>query len=200
MTQNKTEPFTGPRGEPLRQHVIDAAERLLRHGKADFSMRDLAAEAGVSFATPFNQFGNKAAIMHALSGRRIDMMEARYIAAPSTGDALDRVLLAVDTAATVMLEEPAVNRAVMGWLGTGGPVPGKVLAHSTALWTLALGAGQGLIAVRREQALRYLPGQLAFAFRGVLSFWTAGELPDEALAKSAAEIASSLMLGVMERQ
>jgi hypothetical protein len=42
-----------------------------------------------------------------------------------------------------MLEEPAVNRAVMGWLGTPGPVPGKVLARSTALWALALGAGEG---------------------------------------------------------
>lgn len=190
----------GARGEPLRQRVIDAAERLLRKDKADFSMRDLAAEAGVSFATPFNQFGSKAAIMLALSDRRIDLMEARYAAARPSGDALSCVLLAVNTAAAVMLEEPRVNRAVMGWLGTGSPVPGSVLVRSTGLWTLALGAGEGLIAARREQALRCLPGQLAFAFRGVLSFWTAGELPDEALATSAGEMASTLLLGFTERQ
>lgn len=47
-------PSTGSRGEPVRNRVIDAAERLLRDGKAEFSMRDLATEAGVSFATPFN--------------------------------------------------------------------------------------------------------------------------------------------------
>ena len=47
--------------------MLDAAERLLRDGNAEFSMRDLAAEAGVSFATPFNQFGSKPAIMQALS-------------------------------------------------------------------------------------------------------------------------------------
>lgn len=199
MTRSKIEHSTSSRGEPLRQRVIDAAEQLLRHGKADFSMRDLAAEAGVSFATPFNQFGSKNAIMQALSGRRIDRMEARYIDARPQGDAFDRVLLALDTAASVMLEEPGVNRAVMGWLGTGGAVPGNVWARSTALWALALGAGDGLIPSRREQALRHLPGQLAFAFRGVLSFWTAGELPDKALARSARGIGGALLLGVTER-
>jgi AcrR family transcriptional regulator len=183
------------RGDPLRQRVLDAAERLLHKGKADFSMRDLAAEAGVSFATPFNQFGSKAAIMHALSARRIDTMTTRFAGAPPLADAADRVLLAINIAIEVMLEEPDVNRAVMGWIGTAGPFPGQVLAHSSALWKLALGAGEGFVATRRDQALRCLPRQLAFAFRGVLSFWTAGELPDEELARNAREIASTLLFG-----
>ena len=200
MIGSKTEPSSGVRGELLRRRVTDAAERLLREGKADFSMRDLAAEAGVSFTTPFNQFGSKAAIMQALSARRIDTMETCFAAtAPPTG-AADRVLLAIDAAAAVMLEEPAVNRAVMGWVSAASSSPGQVLARSTALWTLALGVGEGLIAARREQALRCLPRQLAFAFRGVLSFWTAGELPDEALAPEARAVASSLLLGFIERQ
>jgi AcrR family transcriptional regulator len=200
MTRSKIQPSSnGKRGEPLRQRVIDAAERLLRDGKADFSMRDLAAEAGVSFATPFNQFGSKAAIMHALSGRRIDAMAKRFTEAPPLPGAADRVLLAIDTAVAVMLEEPGVNRAVLGWIGTASPFPGQVWTHSTTLWTLALGAGEGLTAARREQALRSLPGQLAFAFRGVLSFWTAGELSDEALASNARAIAATLLLGFTEQ-
>ncbi|RDJ19660.1 TetR/AcrR family transcriptional regulator [Bosea caraganae] len=199
MARDKTQPPPiSTRGEPLRHRVIDAAERLLREGRADFSMRDLAAEAGVSFATPFNQFGSKAAIMHALSGRRIDTMTRRFAEALPRPDAADRVLLAIDTAVAVMLEEPQVNRAVLGWLGTAGPSPGQVLAHSTTLWRLALGAGEGLTETRREQALRCLPGQLAFAFRGVLSFWTAGELTDDALALNAREIARALLLGFSE--
>ena len=201
MIGSKTKPSSpGTRGEPLRQRVIDAAERLLREGKADFSMRDLAAGAGVSFATPFNQFGSKAAIMQALSTRRIETMETRFVTAPPLTDTADRVLLAIDAAVAVMLEEPDVNRAVMGWLGTASPSPGQVWARSTALWTLALGAGEGLIAARREQALRCLPRQLAFAFRGVLSFWTAGELPDEALAPEAREAARTLLLGFTGQQ
>ena len=187
------------RGEPLRTRVLDAAEQLLRSGKADFSMRDLAAEAAVSFTTPFNQFGSKAAIMHALSGRRIDTMELRYAVAQPGGSAYDRVLLAVDIAVAVMVEEPGVNRSVMGWLGTGSAAPGQVLARSTALWGLAIGAGEGLLAKRREEALRCLPGQLAIAFRGVLSFWTAGELDDDELAENARDMAAALMLGVTNR-
>jgi AcrR family transcriptional regulator len=78
------------RGEPVRQRVLDAAERLLRDGKAEFSMRDLASEAGVSFATPFNQFGSKPAIMHALSARRIDAMLTRLSETPQPQHAADR--------------------------------------------------------------------------------------------------------------
>ncbi len=197
MASSKTDPVAS-RGTPLRLRVIDAAERLLRQDKADFSMRDLAAEAGVSFATPFNQFGSKHAIMQALSARRIDTMATRYLALPPSGDALHRVLLAVETATAVMLQDPQVNRVVMGWLGTSGAVPGNVRAHSTALWALALGEGDGLVAGRRQHALRYLPGQLTFAFRGVLSFWTAGELPDDDLASSARNMADALLLGLSE--
>ena len=201
MAGSKIDPSSpAVRGEAVRQRVIDAAERLLRKGKADFTMRDLAAEAGVSFATPFNQFGSKAAIMQALSTRRIDTMEARFAMSPPPVDTTARVLLAIDAAVAVMLEEPAINRAVMGWLGTSSPPPGQVWARSAALWTLALGAGEGLIAARREQALGCLPRQLAFAFRGVLSFWTAGEMPDEALASEARQVASTLLLGFTERQ
>ncbi len=191
---------TGARGEPVRNRIIDAAERLLREGKADFSMRDLAAEAKVSFATPFNHFGNKAAIMYALSARRIATATQRFAAKPPLEDAGERVLLAVTTVVDLMLEEPLVNRTVMGWLGTGGPSHGEVLTQSTALWALALGAGEGLIASQREQALRSLPTHLAFGFRGVLSFWTAGELPDEVLATNARETASTLLLGFSEKR
>ncbi|WCT72249.1 TetR/AcrR family transcriptional regulator [Sphingomonas naphthae] len=190
----------GVRGEPLRRRVLDAAEQLLRQGRADFSMRDLAAEAAVSFATPFNQFGSKAAIMHALSGRRIDTMEARYAAVPRREKAPGRVLLAMEIAATVMVEAPEVNRTVMGWLGASSGASGQALTRSTALWAVALGAGDGLHAARRAQALRDLPGQLAIAFRGVLSFWTAGEIGDEALAEKARDIAKALLLGLAEER
>ena len=50
---------------------------------------------------------------------------------------------------------------------------------------LALGDGEGLNAVREAEALTRLFGQLAFVFRGVLSFWTAGEMADKALRTSA---------------
>lgn len=181
------------RGEPVRQRVLDAAERLLRDGKAEFSMRDLALEAGVSFATPFNQFGSKPAIMHALSARRIDAMLTRLSETPQPQHAADRVALAIDIAVAVMLDEPIVNRAVMAWIGTGSAASGEVRSNSTALWAHALGDGIGLSSPRRDEACRILPSQLALAFRGALSFWTAGELADEELGQAARQIAGTLL-------
>ena len=188
-----------PRGEPVRQRVLDAAEHLLEVGERDFSMRDLAAAAGVSFATPFNQFGSKAAIMYALSERRIGAMAARYAGMKPPGDALQRIACAVHCAASTMLEKPVVNRVVMGWIGTSNPAPGEVLQRSKELWARALGEGDGLRVELRERARSTLPEQLAFAFRGVLSFWTAGELSDAALTRSALDIAQTLMLRYADR-
>ncbi|WP_404477631.1 TetR/AcrR family transcriptional regulator [Novosphingobium sp. BL-52-GroH] len=196
MSSDKAEiEFTNRRGEPVRQRVLDAAERLLRGGKAEFSMRDLASEAGVSFATPFNQFGSKGGIMNALSARRINAMAARFEEAPPLHDAAGRIALAIDIAVTVMLEESVVNRAVMGWVGTASAPAGNVISQSSALWARALGDGSGLATLRGKEALRTLPMQLALAFRGALSFWTAGELTDQELGPAAQEIAGSLLRG-----
>src|ERR1700760_4607004 len=99
MTRDK---LHAKRNQPTRNRVLDAAERLLMQGSAAFSMRELAEEAGMSFATPFNQFGSKA-IMLALSARRIDTMHHQLAEAALPHTALGRVLVAVDIAATVML-------------------------------------------------------------------------------------------------
>lgn len=194
--------------------VLDAAERLLGRGDAAFSMRDLAAEAGTSFATPFNRFGSKGAIMFALSARRIETMHDRLAASTPPRDAPGRVLSAVDVAAAVMLEAPAVNRAVMAAIGApngerGGERgdgqgggrdgdPGAVSVRSAALWSAAVGNGTGLAAPMRSLALETLPAQLAIVFRGTLSFWTAGELADAALPVRARAAAAAVLLGFAE--
>ncbi|WP_372054123.1 TetR/AcrR family transcriptional regulator [Tistrella mobilis] len=176
-----------------RARILAAAERLLGTGRPEFSMRELAAEAGVSFATPFNQFGSKLAIMHALSQALIAEMRGRVAAGPKPTDAALRVLAAVAITAEVMLEQPAVNRAVMGALGAPGAEPGAVLAASRALWAAAIGDGAGLAAP--AYAATILPDQLAFGFRGVLSFWTAGELTDADLPVQARKAAAVALLG-----
>ncbi len=193
MVLSKSDERVVERGEPIRRRVLDAAERLLRSGKAEFSMRDLAVEAGVSFATPFNQFGSKAGIMHALSGRRIEAMAGRYAALSAPADAAGRVRLAIEIAVAVMLEEPDVNRAVMGTIGSAGPARADALDRSTAFWALAFEGKEPGPELHRPSA-SYLPRQLALAFRGALSFWSAGELPDAELGPAVLAIADTLML------
>jgi AcrR family transcriptional regulator len=184
---------------PTRERVLAAAERLLAQGSAAFSMRELADEAGVSFATPFNQFGSKAAIMLALSTRRIALMHERLAQATLPPTAVGRVLAAVDIAAAVMLAAPSVNRAVMGAISAPSEVPGDVSSRSGALWAEALGTGEGLAVATQSLALATLPGQLAVAFRGVLSFWTAGELTDQLLSQSVRAAAATVLFGFVRR-
>lgn len=174
-----------------REKVLDAAERLLRADPgATFSMRDLAVEAEVSFATPFNQYGSKAAIAQALSARRINQMIDRLAAAKPAGDAVERTLAAVRIAVGLLLEEPGVNRAMMGVLGAWSGSPGAVSAHSSALWSAALGGFEGIDARLAEVAKARLPMQLALVFRGCLSFWVAGEVADQDLSETAENAAA----------
>ena len=190
--------------QPLRERnrqrardvVLDAAERLLQASpNAEFSMRALAAEAGVGFATPFNHFGSKTAIMQALSSRLIERMAARFREQDPAGDAIDRVLAMGRISVALLLEKPDVSKAVVGSLGVAGPGPSAVRPQSEAIWSLALGDLSGLAPDMRALARGILPQQLAFTFRGCLSFWIAGELTDGMLAQAFQTGAATLLFG-----
>lgn len=158
-------------------------------------MRDLASAAGVSFATPFNLFGSKLSIMRALSTERIELMHERMNAAALPRDAIDRVLQVVAIAAETMTEKSSVNRAVMGAIGAPGAMGGETFERSRALWSAALGDGEGLRPDVQALGRSVIPEQLAIAFRGALSFWTAGEFRDDDLRPQALAIAALLLLG-----
>ena len=178
-----------------RDLVLDAAERLLRKSPtAEFSMRELAAEAGVGFATPFNHFGSKNAIMQALSARLIERMARRFREDPPRGDAIDRVLAMGRISVAELLEKPEISKAVVGSLGLAGPAPSAVRPHSEALWSLALGDLSGVDGETRARAEATLPQQLAFMFRGCVSYWIAGEISDEQLPQAFEAGASTLLL------
>ena len=83
--------------------------------------------------------------------------------------------------------------ARLGSARLGRPVSDDVLGHSTELWSLALGAGEGFSHIKSDKALHQLCRQLAFAFRGVLSFWFSAELTDAVLQLNARELAEALM-------
>ncbi len=184
----------------VRDVVLDAAERLLRKSpSAEFSMRALAAEAGVGFATPFNHFGSKNAIMQALSSRLIERMAARFQKEKPAGDAIDRVLAMGRISVALLLEKPDVSKAVVGSLGVAGASPSMVRPQSEAIWLLALGDFAGLEPGTHSLARNVLPQQLAFTFRGCLSFWIAGEMTDEMFGQAFRTGASIILLGFADR-
>jgi len=184
-----------------REAVLDAAERLLRRSPdAEFSMRALAAEAKVSFATPFNHFGSKNAIMQALSLRLIQQMSARFSSEERAGDSIDRVLKMGEVCIAMLQQKPDVHKAVVGSLGMPQSNPSGVHQHSRKLWSLALGDCAGISSAGRPLAQRVLSRQLAFHFRGCISFWIAAEISDEDLGPVFREGAACLMLGFAARK
>lgn len=196
--------MAGTARSPLRERnrllardiVLDAAERLLQKSDtADFSMRSLAAEAGVGFATPFNHFGSKNAIMQALSSRLIARMAARFREDAPDGDAIDRVMAMARISVALLLEKPDVHKAVVGSLGVASPMPGSVRHNSRDLWSLALGDFAGTAVDMRTLAQTLLADQLAYGFRGCVSFWIAGELQDADLGTAFQAGACTLLLG-----
>lgn len=179
-----------------RDTVLDAAERLLQKSDtADFSMRALAMEAGVGFATPFNHFGSKNAIMQALSSRLIQRMAARFRDQAPDGDTIDRVLEMGRISVALLLEKPEVHKSVVGSLGVANTFPSSVRQNSRGLWSLALGNYTGIAANMKEVGRTVLSEQLAFNFRGCVSFWIAGELQDEVLRTAFLVGACTLLLG-----
>lgn len=179
-----------------RDLVLDAAERLLQASpSAEFSMRALATEAGVGFATPFNHFGCKNAIMQALSSRVIERMAERFREQRPQGDAIERVLAMGRISVGVLLEKPDVSKAVVGSLGVASPSPSTVRLQSEALWSLALGDLTALSPNVPIPVRAVLPQQLAFNFRGCVSFWIAGELTDEMLEQAFQTGALTVLLG-----
>lgn len=200
MRQTLAEPSRPTRRDRNRQVardvVLDAGERLLQQGEpADFSMRALAAEAGVGFATPFNHFGSKNAIMQALSSRLIGRMATRFRDEAPDGDTVDRVLAMGRISIALLLEKAAVHKAVVGSLGVASPMPASVRQNSRELWSLALGDLAGVADDLKELAQALLADQLAFSFRGCVSFWIAGELQDENLGRAVHAGACISLLG-----
>lgn len=179
--------------------VLDAAERLLERGDiADFSMRELAVEAQVGFATPFNYFGNKTTIMQALSQRIIARIAENYAKARPTGDAIDRVLAMSRIGAETMLENSRVSRAVLASLSIAPACQSTVRMRSKKLWQDALGDFAGIQQDLLPLVQTALPDQLAFAYRGCLSFWIAEDLTDDTLLPATDAASALSMLGVVD--
>ncbi|SFW61971.1 TetR/AcrR family transcriptional regulator [Amycolatopsis australiensis] len=108
--------FTDRTKASLREALLDAAADLLAEaGYAGLRMADVAAKAGVSRQTVYNEFGNKAALTQAVALRTasefLDGIRQRF-------ETADGLLAGIHHAVVYTIEHARENRLVAAALGT----------------------------------------------------------------------------------
>lgn len=111
-----TSSFTERTKASLRETLLEAATGLLaEHGHAGLRMADVAAAAGVSRQTVYNEFGNKTALVQAVALRTtaefLEAIRARFESAPD-------LLTGIHRAVVHTIEHGRENKLVAAALGT----------------------------------------------------------------------------------
>ncbi|HWD02345.1 MAG TPA: TetR family transcriptional regulator [Amycolatopsis sp.] len=109
--------FTERTKASLREALLDAAADLLPdRGHAGLRMADVAARAGVSRQTVYNEFGSKAALVQAVALRTasqfLDGIRCRF-------EDADGLAAAIHGGVVYTIEHARENRLVAAALGTG---------------------------------------------------------------------------------
>lgn len=162
-----------------RQSVIDCAEALIAAaGTTDFSMEDLARQAGVSMQTIYNQFGSKSALLFQLLNRTVDTIDQVRRRDP-VADPVEQVLHAVDDVVAAYLARPQFYAALLRHLfGVDDPVNRPIfIRKGRDFWDQAVA---GVFA--RWPDCPVLPGELAddmlLLTTGALETWIQHDFSD----------------------
>ncbi|MBB2983400.1 TetR/AcrR family transcriptional regulator [Paraburkholderia tropica] len=166
----------------VRTTILDAAESLLsRKDVHDFSMKELAAEAGMALTTAFAHFGSKGGVMRAIADRLIKQIADEYSTRPRLDDAIDRLLAMANIGVDLITSRAAQNRVVCSHVlvstedhsGAGLRVP------TAQLWKLAIDDSNLFGGNGTAEFQQTFTFQLAVMFRGALAIWIGEELSDE---------------------
>lgn len=105
---NKREIAKAERRERIARAAINLTEQS---GLEGFSMRDLAREAGVSHATPFNLFGSKAEIISYIFEMDLENFR-RVLFDRNAADPIDMIFNAIRIATRYFQQKQALYRAL----------------------------------------------------------------------------------------
>ena len=124
-----------PKAAHKREHLLNAATQCIsRLGFRKSTMEEIALEAGVTRVTVYREFGNRRALMEALSARRLATFNEGFLAEASPFGALPATLEAYLLASTRAARENPITREIvrgsLGFIRTGS------LLHTImrALW------------------------------------------------------------------
>lgn len=172
--------------------IVQAAIVLLeREGRHGLTMRNLAAEAGVSEATPYNLFTSKAGVLTAVYRSVFDSIAL----APAPEDPLDRLLGGAAVVARTWVETTSWFRELMvsarevgAEFPTGASGPRHILRRD-------------IDELRAERLLGdeidpdVLVEQILYTNRGIYEAWITGALADHELTSALVGSVALSLLG-----
>lgn len=164
--------------------ILDTADALVRQtGNADFSMRVLADQAGVSLATPYNLFGSKEALLYELLARAINHLIAS-VPVDNSDDPIEQVVQAAERAANIILADPQLLRPLYQFLLGVPDVMSRPQLMKTSLkfWRSTLNEAVDAGILRDDADCTTLAFSLMAHFIGFLELWVHSDIGDREFA------------------
>jgi AcrR family transcriptional regulator len=162
-----------------RDNIISAAERLIyRTQLTDFSMHDLADEAGVSMKTTYNLMGSKSKVLYVLLSVALDKIDVHPMSRPRPGD-VGSVIDMAEVPIGLFTGLPGFYRPLLRYLlGTPNSTERpEFMARAYEFWH------QGLVAFGEDYDGRFLASAMALHFHtyfaGALDLWVQDEIDAE---------------------
>lgn len=165
------------RREARRRHLVETAQVLMREaGDAGFSMKDLAARAGLSPATPYNLVGGKADVLRLVVRDEFERFGRKLGSLPADGP-LQRLLAATRLVVDHYVEDRPFYRGLFhAALSSASPeVRDFMSGEGRQLWCGLLGAAMD--AGQLSASLKAVPttDALLRTISGVTEAWLAGD-------------------------
>jgi len=165
-----------------RGKILEAAETLIRRsGSIDFSMQDLASEAGFSLATSYNLIGTKSTVLYWLLNRSVEQLKNEYRAMKVVRFNRSEVYRQIEMVTSFFTSDPEFYRPLIRFLeGVPDAVNRPIFMNSAFDFWFDLSRN----IAEADKTLRLPPPtesatMMHTFFLGALNRWVHGEIDNE---------------------
>ena len=182
--------------ERRKEQVLAAVEASIRKdGTVNFSMRELADKADVSFATPFNLFGKKEDILAALFNKRVTALAEQTTNRDKVGTSIDSLLrVAIDSCEGYLSDAELFKPLAQSFRTQSTPQLEAISNHAQSIWKDALADCLADRLLSPDVDLDALARQLHIGFRVAFWMWATEELTDDEFRQQALSNAAACLL------
>ena len=190
-------PSNSKASQRRRVAIAEATLTLLRaRDAAEVAVSDIAADAGVSFATVYNLVGRKDQILAGVIDGYVHRVSVELVKQPPATELVQAASVVITTAVDAALRDPLPLRAVVREPGTLNLVQTKGMGVDQLIEPRLCAAGASLGEAREVAQL------IVYGFWGTIVSWDLGLISDARFRDDAELVTKRLVLGTFgtERQ